>query len=348
MLDNSAPAAGSMQPQMDGTIDSAVASMPDFDELVPFEQARDGQVPQRRDQAGRYAAEAAAAAAAAAKGQAPDPRIAEEERAAAAEAKKAEEAAASTPAEEFFELPPDEDGGEPRRIPATEVFEGYQKAQELQAELEEVRRTAPPPQEFDRQIYETVQVRGRLMQELQAYAQLLQPQQPNPEMIRTDPDGYYQQIQIAQQMSQQLNAVRQQFGQLQADQSREQEALTQARFARERGKLNDIWPEVLSNPQRAASVRDAAARHYGIDNQTFATTIDARFYAVLKDALAYRDGIKAQQTAVKVVRSKPKLVRATARSGETGKQMAVNTAMQRVARSGSLEDAADVIGGLLG
>lgn len=345
MLENSAPAAGSMQPQMDGSIDSAVSAMPDFDDLVPFEQARDGQQPQRRDPAGRYAAEQAAAAAQ--KAREPDPKMVEDERA-AAEAKKAEEAAASSPAEEFFELPPDEEGGEPKRIPATEVFEGYQKAQELAAELEEVRRTAPPPQEFDRQIYETVQVRGRLMQELQAYAQLLQPQQPNPEMIRTDPDGYYQQIQIAQQMGQQLQAVRAQFGQLQADQSREQEALSQARFARERGKLHDVWPEVLSNPQKASQVRDAAQRLYGIDNQTFATTIDARFYAVLKDALAYRDGIKAQQTAVKVVRAKPKLVRASARSGETGKQMAVNSAMQRVARSGSLEDAADVIGGLLG
>lgn len=340
-----------MQPQMDGTIDSAVASMPDFDDLVPFEQARDGQVPQRRDQNrepnGRFTAEEQAALDAVRGRNAPPPgpktRDAE-----AAEAKAAEDAAASTPAEEFFELPPDEEGGEPKRIPATEVFEGYQKAQELQAELDDVRRTAPPPQEYDRQIYETVQARGKLMQELQIYARLLEPQQPNPEMIRTDPDGYYQHIQIAQQMSAQLNAIRQQFGQHQADQSREQEALTQARFARERGKLHDIWPEVLSNPQRAASVRDAAARHYGIDNQTFATTIDARFYAVLKDALAYRDGIKAQQTAVKVVRAKPKLVRATARSGETGKQMAVNTAMQRAARSGSLEDAADVIGGLLG
>lgn len=347
MLENTAPAAGSMQPQIDGSIDSAVAAMPDFDELVPFEQARDGQVPQRRDQSrepnGRFTAEEQAALDAAKGRNAPPPGPKTKE----AEAVAAQDEA-SAPAEEFFELPPDVEGGEPKRIPATEVFEGYQKAQELAAELEEVRRTAPPPQEFDRQIYETVQVRGRLMQELQAYARLLQPQAPNPEMIRTDPDGYYQQVQIAQQMSEQLQAVRQQFGQLQADQSREQEALSQARFARERGKLGDIWPEVLSNPQKAASVRDAAARHYGIDNQTFATTIDARFYAVLKDALAYRDGIKAQQTAVKVVRSKPKLVRATARSGETSKQMAVNTAMQRVARSGSLDDAADVIGGLLG
>ena len=344
MSDNQAQAAGVMQPQHDGSLDGAVSIMPDFDELVPFEQARDGVQPQRRDQTGRFAgAEEAERQSEAAKK--PADKVAED--AAAAAAKKAgEEVQASSTEEEFFELPPEEEGGEPRRIPANEVFEGYQRAVELEAELAEVKRTAPPI-EYDRQIYETVQVRGKLMQELTAYAHLLQPQPPNAELIRTDPDGYYQQTIIAQQMGQQLQAVRQQMSQLQADQTREQEALSKARFARERGKLQDVWPEVLSNPQKAAQVRDAAARLYGIDNDTFAQTIDARFYSILKDALAYRDGLKAQQTAVKVVRSKPKLVRSQARSGATAKQMATNSALQRVARTHSLDDAADAIGGLL-
>ena len=350
MSDTQAQAA---LPQQDGSLADAVAAMPDFDDsnLIPFEQARDGVIPQRRDQLGRYAGADPQEQAAPVK-PAVDPRAAAEMAAADAAAKKAAEDAAaaaqvSQPEEEFFELPPEEEGGEPRRIPATEVFEGYQKAQQLEAEMAEMKRTAPPV-EYDRQIYETVQVRGRLMNELQTYAQLLQPQQPDPELIRTDPDAYYNQVRIAQQMGQQLQAVRRQMDQLQAEQTREQEALSQARFARERGKLHDVWPEVLSNPQKAAQVRDAAARLYGIDNQTFATTIDARFYAILKDALAYRDGIKAQQTAVKVVRAKPKLVRSTARSGETAKQMATNSALQRVARTHSLDDAAEAIGGLLG
>lgn len=330
----------------DGSLAGAVAAMPDFDDsnLIPFDQARDGVEPKRRDRddQGRFtqaekAKEPAKQADPAQDEPADDPE------------------AISAPEEEFFELPPEQEGGEPVRISATEVFEGYQRSRELQAELEEARRVAPPPIEYDQQIYETVQTRGRLMQDLQTYAEMLRPAQPNLELLNEaspnfNPSLYYQQVQMADQMGKQLQAVRNQMQQLQADQTREQEALTQARFARERGKLQQLWPDVLANPQKAQQVRDAAARYYNIDNQTFAQTIDARFYAVLKDALAYRDGLKAQQTAVKVVRSKPKLVRAAARSGGNPKQQAVSNAMRRAQRSGGLtmDEAADAIGGLLG
>lgn len=356
MIDNNAQAAGSVEPQNDGSLDAAVASMPDFDDsnLVPFERARDSNIEPRRAENGRFTADPATPKQP--QVQVPDPRIAAEALAAAEAAKAAEaEAEASTPAEEFFELPPEEEGGEPRRIPATEVFEGYQRAQEMAAEIEEIRRGTVPPQEYDRQILETVQARGRIMQELQAYAQMLQPQQPDLELLnqaspRFNPDLYYQQVQMSQQLSQQLGAVRQQMEHHQASARREQEALTHATKAREQSKLRDIWPEVLSDPKKAHEVREKAARLYGIDDQVFATTLDARLYALLKDALAYRDGVKAQQTAVKVVRAKqvPKLVRATARNGNTAKQQATQSAMQRLARSGTLDDAADAIGGLLG
>lgn len=355
MLDNQAPAVGSTQPpQHDGSIDGAVATMPDFDDLVPFEQARDGvQQPKRQEQArepnGRWTPEEQAAIDAAARGRnAPPPGPKTKEAEAAVD--PADET--SAPAEEFFELPPETEGGEPVRIKADEVFAGYQRTKDLEAELADLRHTAPPPPEYDAAIFQNVQVRNNLWKELQAYQALLQPQQPdlellNPNSPRFNSDLYYSQVQMAQQMNQQLHAVKQRMAELHADQERDQEAVQQARFARERGKLQTVWPEVLSSPAKANAVRDAAARLYGIDQNTFATTIDARFYAILKDALAYRDGVKAQQTAVKVVRSKPKLVRASARSGETAKQMAVTTAMQRVSRSGSLEDAADAIGGLI-
>ncbi len=356
MIENNAQAAGSMESQNDGSLDAAVASMPDFDDsnLVPFERAREANVEPRRAENGRFIADPAQPKPT--QPQTPDPRIAAEALAAEEAAKAAAaEAEASTPAEEYFELPPEEEGGEPRRIPATEVFEGYQRAQELQAEIEEVRRGTVPPQEYDRQILETVQARGRIVQELQAYAQMLQPQQPDLELLnqaspRFNPDLYYQQVQMSQQLSQQLTAVRQQMAHHQNSAMREQEALTLATKSREQGKLRDLWPEVLSDPRKAHEVREKAARFYGIDDQVFANTLDARLYAVLKDALAYRDGVRAQQTAVKVVRAKqvPKLVRASARNGNTAKQQATQSAMQRLSRSGSIDDAADAIGNLLG
>lgn len=343
----------------DGSLDAAVSAMPDFDDnLIPFAEARDRNMePRPRYQDGRYAPQAPEKQPQAPA--APDPRVQAEEAAAAARAKADEEAAAaaqvSTPEDEYFELPPEEEGGEPRRIPAAEVFEGYQRSLEMENRIEEMRRTSIPPEEYDRQIDETVQTRNRLMQDLYAYSALLQPQQPNIELLNQsspnfNPDLYYQQVQMSQQMTQHLNAVRQQMTQQQQAAAYEQEALSKAKKAREQAKLRDVWPEILADPKVARDVRDRAARLYGIDDTVFANTIDHRLYKLMKDALAYQDGKRAHETAVKVVRQKqvPKLVRSSARTGAgAAKAQQIQTSMNRLSRSGSLDDAADVIGGLL-
>lgn len=351
MDDNQAQQAPEQQ-YNDGSLSAAAAAMPDlpgFDNpnLVDFAAARDGlQQPQRpRDDAGRFAQ---------AQPQQQTPPQAKPPEQQQAKPQQVEEAEKSEPGEEFFELPPETEGGEPVRIPASEVFEGYQKAKDLQAELEEAKRIAPPPLEYDKQIYETVRIRGQLAQELNAYAQLIQPQQPdmellNPQSPRHNPEAFYQQAMVSRQMQEQLTNIRQRIQALNSEQQTEQEALSKARFARERGKLQEMWPEVLTSPQKATQVRDMAQRLYGIDNETFSQTIDARFYAVLKDALAFREGLKTKEAAVKVVRSKPKLVRASARTGaDSARAQQVQTHYQRLTRSGSLDDAAEAIGGLLG
>lgn len=256
----------------------------------------------------------------------------------------------STPQEEWFELPPEKEGERPTRIKADEVWAGYQLAQQLWTELQHARHGAPPPIEYDQEIAKTIGVRGQLERVLTHQLALMQPREPDIEMLNPqsqnyNPDAYYHQNRLAQQQRDRINAVTQELQAIQADQAREQEALNRARHQREKGKLMALWPE-LWQPDMANRVRQSLADHYQIDPLTLSTVIDARFYAMAKDALAYRNQITAQRTAARVVRSKPKLVKGQARSGNP-KQQQYAQAARRLATDNTVESAAEALGALI-
>lgn len=357
MLDAQTEAAQLPPNANDGSLSGAVAAMQniDIDSLMSFDEAaarNDGlPVPAPADKAqppraadGKFQAKEAAEALKALPpnhNQKPD-----EAEAIAATAD------ASDVADEFFEMPPDEEGGEPVRIPAKEVFDGYQEAKHLRQELEQAKRVAPPPVEWDRQMYETVQTRGQLVQLLETVASTMMPPEPDANLINPgsplyDPGAYHQQqigYNAARARLQQVIQMRDAHAQ-QAD--KERGALREAARIREQGKLIELWPEIR-NPQTQRRMVEDAARFYGITQQDIASTYDARLFAVLRDALAYRDAQSQRQTAVKVVRGAPKLVKSPARDTQGRGRQAYATGMRRLQQSGSVEDAANAIGGLLG
>lgn len=332
--------AGEMQ--LDTSVDDAALAMPDFDDLAdpsPADTQQD-KTAQPRAPNGQYTEKPQVK---------PESEIQSrrnyqptEDEVKAAD----EETDTSTPAEEWFELPPDKPGEKPTRIKADEVWAGYQLAQQLWTELQHAKHGAPPPVEYDQEIAKTIGVRGQLERVLAHQLALMQPQEPNIEMINPqspsyNPDAYYHQNRLAQQQRDRIAAVTQEMQAIQADQAREQEALTRARHQREKSKLMALWPE-LWQPETANRVRQSLADYYQIDPQTLATVIDARFYAMAKDALAYRQQANAQRTAAKVVRGKPKLVKGQARSGNP-KQQQHAQAVRRHETDGSIESAAEAL-----
>ena len=345
--------------QMDGSLESAVAAMPDINALAPFEAVRDGTAPAERQPAeprqqgqprnpdnGQWEAlQRQQQANQQLRGNSqPGPKQVE-----AIEAQPEPEAVDD---ETFVELPPEKEGAPPTRLPLKEVFDGYQQVAVLKREIEEVRRGAPAPIEYDRAIYETTQVRGNLLRQAQVYHRMLQPTQPNPALLDENnpnykPGAYHRQMQIAQEMAAQRQAIEAEIESMSREQAKDLEALQAAKFARERGKVLDLWPD-LQKPDVARGVRDDLARYYGIDQDTLNNTVDARFYALAKDALAYRQAQKAQSTAIKLVKAKPKIVRGNARDTSNPREAQRSSAMQRLSQTGSMEDAADAIGALLG
>ena len=263
---------------------------------------------------------------------------------------------ASDPAEEFFELPPEKEGGEPVRLKATEVWEGYNEAKQLRARVAELEKGVPPPEVYDQELMRLVDAQAQMLQRLQVYEQYLQPEAPDLALIdeyspRYNPGAYQRQMAIAQQQNQQINAIRQQMQAVDADRQRRVDALSHLQKVRGREALAKFWPEVVaSDGKEAARVRSEVADYYGqfgVTPEVMASITNPGFYAVLKDALAYRRGQRERETAIRVVRSKPRLVRGSARSGDTARQQAYQAGMQRLSKSNSVEDAAQALAGLI-
>ena len=104
----------------------------------------------------------------------------------------------------------------------------------------------------------------------------------------------------------------------------------------------EIWPE-MKDSETANGVRTSLEKNYGIDRKTLSEVIDSRFYAVAKDALAYRAQQAKQAEAVKVVRAKPKLIPSGARASSNGSNTRATESMAALRKSGSIEAAMDAL-----
>lgn len=319
-------------------LESAVASMSDADaSSLDF----GGLVETPRDESGKFTK--------------PEPEAeakAEPEDKAKDEKEPAEaEAAADDADEDYIELPPDEEGKEPSKLKLTEVLDGYKRSQTLAQELEQVRKSAPMPAEIEREIGAQVQARQQLMAVVQELYQATQPVAPdldltNPNSPKFNPTLFHEQAAAYQQKQYERQQLQQAYAQAQKEQAEQQGVIAQARYQREMAKALEFWPE-LKDKATANQVVDGVTKNYGFTLQEVQAIEDARVLAVLKDALAYRNGKAAQETAVKVVKAKPKLVRATARQSAGGRTASAAQHMERLGKTGSMDDAVAALAQLL-
>lgn len=256
--------------------------------------------------------------------------------------------------EEMFVVEVEENGKPVKKeFKASEVWEGFQKAQQLTQEFEEFRKNAIAPDQWDESIIQANQVRAQLMQTLQLQRAMMRPERPNPDLLnpespRYNPELYGRQTIAAQQQMQRVAEMEEQMASLQREQQMQDQALYAARMQREHARTMQIWPE-LKDQKEAAKVRDELIQHfgkYGV-NDAYIAKFDAAAFAIVKDALAYRRGQRARETAVQVVRAKPKLVRSQARDTQSPVNRRSQAAFQRLQQTGSLEDAAASLDGLI-
>lgn len=252
--------------------------------------------------------------------------------------------------DEYFEFPAEKDGEKPLRLKASEVVQGYHERETLKRQVAELQKVQVPPRQYEQAIHESIQSSMKVLERARMYEHLLTPQEPDMDLIneespRYNPGAYQRQKQVAEQMLRQQQQVRQEVSALEQRQTHEQKALLHARTSREQARLYEFWPE-LQQETVARQVADDLYRHFGIDQQTLGEVLDHRFFAVAKVALEQIRSREAAKQAVKVVRSKPRLVKGAARDTNSQSEVRLRAATQRLISSNSVEDAAAAIGAL--
>lgn len=324
------------QESLDETMASAVAAMPDIEALESgTSRAPNGQF------AAKEPAEQPQADPAAAKPVDPAQKPAD----AKSDDKPAEDD------EDYIELPPEAEGGETQRLKLSEVLDGYRRSNELAQQLETVRQQPTMPAELENTIAHALNDRAQLIQSLEQLEAFMRPVPPDLDLVninsaKYNPEQYSQQHAAYQQAMQQLQDAREAREALQTQQAHQRQVIEHVRLQREAEKTLQMWPE-LKDPTVLQKMTDDVAKSYGFSAQEVMAVADSRVLAVIKDALAYRSGLAAKETAIKVVKAKPKLVRGQARATETGKQAQFAAASQRLSASHSLDDAAEAIGALI-
>jgi hypothetical protein len=325
----------------DGTLMDATRDMPDIEALErgqsqPVEAEKTAAA--EREANGRFKAKEGA------------------ETAAKAEEGKEPAATEEEDEEDYIELPGEKDGEEPQRLKVSEVFAGYQKARQLEADIAAGKVGAKTPVEMSADAEKATEDLIRQMSEYskanEIFASMQQVREPSIELLNEtsehyNPALYAQQKQQAAQVAKQIAAAKAEIERVGNEQAQLQQKLDNARFQREQTKLNEFWPELMADKAVQTEVMTKAEKAYGFKAEDFNGIVDHRHYKVLKDALAYRAAQEKTEAVVKVVRAKPKLVKGAARSSVNPKDAKRADAMDRLSKSGSIDDAADALEGFL-
>ena len=317
----------------DGSLADAVLRMPSIDEME--RNSGEGEPGRPRATDGKF--------------QAREPQKREEQK---ADPKAAEKVTASAEDDEddYVELPAEEEGKEPSRHKLQELVDGFYRAKTLEAEVEKAKKFQPLPDDLESAMRETMESRAQYIGALRQFAALSRPIAPDEELInpaspKYDPEGYYKAREYYKHSWRQMQAAQQELARAEEEQGEHEAVMLRSTHARERAKLIEFWPEI-AKPETVQQVRKELEKRYGIDAGTIANIYDHRFYRLAKDALKNVVSADAKNEAVKAVRAKPKLVRASARQSSSPNGRSAD-AFGRLQKSGSLEDAADALSGLI-
>ena len=172
------------------------------------------------------------------------------------------------------------------------------------------------------------------------------PTQPNSENYSDDPIGYmqakilydeakseYDQTMYQVQVQRQQTELQQQQAQAQAEQTYLQE---QAAILIER------IPEI-ADPEKGDAIKKALSDTgvaYGFSEQEMSMVVDARYIDALNDARKWRNLVsKRKATQSKGGNARPVVKAGTKKQKSSGVEVARNKAQQRLAKTGSIEDA---------
>lgn len=258
----------------------------------------------------------------------------------AAEAKTEDAPADDDVEQDFLEF--EGEDGEPQRVELDAVWEAYNRVPELETQLADAQKaTQALPAANQQAMAETLQARQQVINQIEQWQALSRPLEPNIEMLNAnspnyDPEGYAAQLEANKQFTQQHAEAERELAAQREKAQEEQRVLDDAYRAQEQEALKEFWPELVENDATKAEFFKNMEKEFGLKPEDIAPVHDHRLFRLAKDALAYRSSQEKAKAAVKIVRSKPKLVRGKARDPNP-KGARRSAAITNLAKSGSDE-----------
>lgn len=256
-----------------------------------------------------------------------------------------EESAPETPAVQTVRVKID---GEEKEVPLDHVVAKYQKDAAAEKRLEEASKMRREAEEAAQRANTERQQLLNAANTFIERAKQFGPKQPDIALLESDPVAYLRQEAEYKQAQQQLAEAEAAKAYLQQQEQQTQQARYAEYMQQEQQNLLKALPH-WSDEAKAAKEKAMVAKHFDTmgfnKEQTGALAHDHRMIVMAREAALYRDLMSKVKEAPKAVAKAPQRVE---RPGVATKATDGRTvAMQRLSRSGRVEDAAAVFRSLL-
>jgi hypothetical protein len=167
------------------------------------------------------------------------------------------------------------------------------------------------------------------------------PQEPDAEMLMSDPIGYMQAKASYDKGMMELNKLNAETQQIREHQQALAAQQHQETLAREQQLLAQKVPELSDPKKKDATIKAilSTATEYGISQEEFATITDHRVVVALRDLARLKSITKATQTVPQKIAGKPPVQTGSKRvAPDQARAREADTALQRLNKTGSLRD----------
>jgi hypothetical protein len=180
-----------------------------------------------------------------------------------------------------------------------------------------------------------------------AVLQAKMPPKPDPALAMTDPLTYTQQMALYNAAAEEVASIAGHQKQQEAESAARQEQVRATVAKQEAELLKAAFPQ-LADPKKAktfVSEIQTGVEHYGFTDEEFSNAVDHRLWRMAADAVMYRKIVAAKNAAPKPAQDSPKAPPAPSRPGvrasdTSNRDQAFKTSLDRLAKTGSLKDAA--------
>lgn len=239
--------------------------------------------------------------------------------------------------------------GEEREVTMAELVERFQKEHSAEKRFEDAARIR---READTERVAASQERGQYQQQLAQFiemAKAMMPAPPNTAMIDSDPVEFMRQREVYAQRQAQLQQALAAQAHLEQQQQAERAQGQHRSLMESQAELLKALPH-WSDSGKAQAERVRIAEHMrslGVPQERIDAISDHRDVIAYRESMLYRELLSKAKGAAKQLAGVPPKVERPGVAGGDATRGTSQAAMQRLRRSGSIDDAASVLNGLL-